>query len=104
MHGNAETGLAFLLFLPTFCIVGTLYCLFPKVPRDMPRILGDLAVLVLATALSIFAMIGAFHSGVGIGGAVWKQVVATLAAYIVFLAVMAIAWPIRAMLFRRLRR
>ena len=103
MHGSPETYLAFILFLPAFCIVGLLYCLFPRTPRSGVRLGADLVTLVLAAALSIVAMRWGFYATLGVGGAVWKQVAATLVAYAVFLGVLAIGWIMRALVFRRIR-
>jgi uncharacterized membrane protein YhaH (DUF805 family) len=103
MHGTIEIGLAFILFLPTFCVVGYLYCLFPRTPRGATRLVADIGAVLAAAAFSILAMRWGFHAALGVGGAVWKQVAATLLAYFVFLAVIAIAWPIRALFLRRLR-
>lgn len=104
MNPTIETGLAFILFLPVFAIIGALYCLFPRHPRGIARRLGDLAVLVLAAVLSVFAMRWGFHAAAGVAGALWKQIVATLLAYGVFLAVVCIALPLRAWWWRRGKR
>lgn len=103
MNTFFETGLSFILFLPTFAIVGALYCAYPRTPRGAPRRIADLAVLVFAAALSIHAMRWGFHASAGAGGMLWKQVVATLLAYGVFLAVLCLALPLRALWFRCLR-
>ena len=100
MHGNPESLLAFILFFPAFCVVGLLYCLFPTRPRGALRLSADLGVLILAALLSIFAMRWGFYATLGVGGAVWKQVAATLVAYAVFLGVLGIGWAVRALLFR----
>lgn len=100
MNAFFETGLSFILFLPTFAIVGALYCAFPRTPRSAARWLCDLAVLAVAAALSIAAMRWGFHASTGRGGAMWKQVVATLYAYGAFLGVLCVALPLRALWFR----
>ncbi|MET0226491.1 MAG: hypothetical protein ABW187_08635 [Dokdonella sp.] len=104
MNPAIETALAFILFLPVFAIIGALYCLFPRTPRGAARLLGDLAVLLLAAALSVFAMRWGFHAAAGVAGALWKQIVATLLAYGAFLAIVCIALPLRALWWRRGRR
>jgi hypothetical protein len=104
MNPNVETGLAFILFLPVFIILGALYCLFPRNPRGAVRLLGDLAVLILAAALSVIAMRWGFHLAAGVAGALWKQIVATLLAYGAFLAIVCLALPLRALWWRRARR
>jgi hypothetical protein len=104
MNPTIETGLAFILFLPAFAIIGALYCLFPRQPRGVARVFGDLAVLLLAAVLSVFAMRWGFHAAAGVAGALWKQIVATLLAYGAFLAIVCLALPLRAWWWRRGRR
>jgi len=104
MNPTIETGLAFILFLPVFAIIGALYSLFPRNPRGIARRLGDLAVLVLAAVLSVLAMRWGLHAAAGVAGALWKQIVATLLAYGVFLAVVCVALPLRAWWWRRGKR
>lgn len=104
MPAAIQTDLAFILFLPAFCIVGALYCLFPKQPRGVLRWVADLAVLALAAAASIVAMRWGFRSATGIGGALWKQVLATLLAFGFFFAVVGAAAFVRSRLFRRTRQ
>ncbi len=101
MSQTVEIGLAFILFLPVFSILAALYCLFPRAPRGVVRLLADLAVMVAAAVLSIYAMRWGFHAATGVAGQLWKQIVATLLAYGVFLAVLCCAVPLRAMWFRR---
>jgi hypothetical protein len=103
MNAFFETGLSFILFLPTFAIVGALYCAYPRTPRSALRWLADLAVLGVAAALSILAMRHGFHASAAAGGTLWKQVVATLLAYGAFLGVLCIALPLRALWFARRR-
>ena len=100
MNPAVETALAFILFLPWFAILGALYCLFPRQPRHARRWLADLAVLILAGALSIAAMRWGFDAVAGDAGRIWQQIIATLLAYGVFLAIMAIAVFVRARLMR----
>ena len=102
MNPAVETALAFILFLPWFAILGALYCLFPRQPRHARRRLADLAVLILAGALSIAAMRWGFAAAadsVG-GGRIWQQIVATLVAYGVFLAILTAAALLRARVLR----
>ena len=50
MPVSIQTDLAFILFLPAFCIVGALYCFYPRRPRGALRWIADLAVLALAAS------------------------------------------------------
>ena len=99
-----QTDLAFILFLPAFCIVGALYCFYPRSPRGALRWIADLAVLALAAAASIVAMRWGFRTATGIGGALWKQVLATLLAFGFFFTVVGAAAFFRSRWFRRKRQ
>lgn len=101
MNSSLQIGLAFVLFFPVFCIIGVLYCAFPRRPRGARRLLADLAVLALAALLSVLAMRWGFRAASGIASPIWKQIVATLLAYGAFLAVICIALPLRSAWFRR---
>jgi hypothetical protein len=96
-------NLAFFLFLPVFVILGVLYCAYPRAPRGAARFIADIAVLIAAALLSLAAMRAAFAAADGVGGAIWKQVVATLIAYGAFLAVLIVAAIVRAKIFARRR-
>lgn len=104
MPSSIQIDLAFILFLPAFCIVAALYCLYPRQPRGALRWIADLAVIILAAVASIVAMRWGFRSATGVGGALWKQVLATLLAFGFFFAVVGVAALARSRLFRRLRR
>jgi len=89
--------LSLLLFLPWFALLGTLYWCYPRTPRPLARRVFDAVVLLAALALSI----GGMHWGYGAGaadtrgGPIWRQVLAVLYAYGAFLAVLAVAIPLR---------
>jgi hypothetical protein len=100
MPASVQIDLAFILFLPAFCIVGALYCLYPRRPRGAWRWLADLGVLALAAAASVIAMRWGFRAATGIGGSLWKQVLATLLAFGFFFAVVGAAALVRARLLR----
>lgn len=102
MNALFESGLAFLLFLPSFVILGALYWWFPRKPRTMARRIADALVVLVACVASIVAMRWGFANASG-GGRIWPQVLATLLAYGVFLAILALAIPLRARLLRRSR-
>ena len=103
MPAFVQMDLAFILFLPAFCIVGGLYCLYPGTPRGALRRIADLAVVALAAAASIVAMRWGFRSAAGVGGALWKQVFATLLAFGFFFLVVGLAAFVRSRWFRHLR-
>lgn len=95
--------LALILFLPWFLLLGSLYWLFPRQPRDAGRRRFDLAALALAFALSFAGMQWGYALGVAdaSSGAIWKQVLATLVAYGAFLMAMLIAVMLRAWFLAR---
>ena len=85
--------LALILFLPCFLVLGGIY--FWVASRRRLRLGIDLLVLLLATAFSMVAMYWGFASADRQHGNMWPQVFATLLAYGAFIAVMAIALPMR---------
>ncbi|HIE5098580.1 hypothetical protein WG628_22850 [Stenotrophomonas maltophilia] len=89
--------LSLLLFLPWFLLLGSLYWLFPRQPRNARRHLFDGITLVLAFALSILSMLWGYRIGVVQPGAgpIWPQVLAVLYAYGAFLAVLVLALLLR---------
>lgn len=88
--------LALALFAPWFAIIGWAYWTFPKSHSVAPeRRRLDVIALVLAVLLSATAMNWAYSLPFENGGSLWPQVIATLAGYHVFLAVLAVAWFIR---------
>lgn len=99
MSPAVESALAFILFLPSFAILGALYCMFPRQPRHARRTLADLAVVLLSGALSIAAMRWGFGIVAG-EGRIWQQIVATLLAYGVYLVLLTLAIFVRARLLR----
>jgi len=89
--------LALILFLPWFLLLGSLYWLFPRQPRNSRRKAFDLATLTIAFVLSFTGMQWGYALGLAdVGtGAIWKQVLATLVAYGAFLFVLTVAIPLR---------
>ena len=89
--------LALILFLPWFLLMGALFRLFPRQPRDAARRRFDLAALAVAFVLSFGGMQWGYALGLAdVGsGAIWKQVLATLVAYGAFLAAMFVAVLLR---------
>lgn len=88
--------LALLLFAPWFAILGWAYWAWPKSHAVTPsRRRLDLIALLLAVILSAIAMNWSYSLPFENAGTLWPQVIATLAGYHVFLAVLAVAWFIR---------
>ena len=95
--------LAIILFLPWFLLLGALFWLFPRQPRNPRRKAFDIAVLVVAFVLSFVGMQWGYALGLAdVGtGAIWKQVLATLVAYGAFLFVLTVAVPLRSLFLSR---
>lgn len=95
MSPFVEVHLALVLFLPWFAILGTLYWLFPRQPRDAARRLFDAFALV-AAAIAFVCAVRWAHAGADPGyGRMWQQVFATSVGYGVFLAVLLAAVLVR---------
>lgn len=95
MHPLAETYLALLLFLPWFAILGALFWLYPRQPRDGARRRFDAASLACAVVAFVLAVQWA-HAAADPGfGRMWKQVFATSVGYGVFLAALLAAFLLR---------
>ena len=95
--------LAIILFLPWFLLLGALFWLFPRQPRNPRRKAFDIAVLVVAFVLSFVGMQWGYALGAAdVGtGAIWKQVLATLVAYGAFLFVLTVAVLLRSLFLSR---
>ena len=89
--------LSLVLFLPWFALLGALYWFYPRTPRPLARRVFDASVLLLALALSIAGMHWGYRMGLADtrSGPIWRQVLAVLYAYGAFLAVLALAIPLR---------
>lgn len=93
-------NLALVLFAPWFAILGWAFWNYPRshaIGRGRRRF--DLIALAVAVSLSAIAMRWAYSMPVDNAGSLWPQVVATLAAYHVFLLVLVVAWFLRARRF-----
>jgi hypothetical protein len=97
---NTMPYLALILFLPWFLILGILFWIYPRTPRTSMRRMFDAGTLLLASAGSFLGMRWGYINASLEAGALWKQVLATLVAYGVFLGVMTIALIVRPGLLR----
>ena len=95
--------LAIILFLPWFLLLGALFWLFPRQPRNPRRKAFDIAALVVAFVMSFVGMQWGYALGLAdVGtGAILKQVLATLVAYGAFLFVLTVAVPLRSLFLSR---
>jgi hypothetical protein len=83
--------LALILFLPWFLILGILFWIYPRKPRNTARSMFDTLTLLVAGGGSVFGMNWAYQTANTDVGTMWMQIFATLVAYGVFLGVMTAA-------------
>lgn len=95
MSPLVASNLALVLFLPWFAILGVLFWVYPRQPRDGRRRLFDAASLLVALAAFLLALQWAHGFADRRHGEMWPQVLATSLGYGVFLAVLAAAWFLR---------
>ena len=93
--------LALVLFAPWFLILGVLYWLYPRQPRNARRRLFDGAVLLIALAVFVATLHWSHGYADRQHGAMWPQILATSAGYGVFLAVLVAAILVRRSWLRR---
>ena len=93
-------NLALILLLPWFAILGALYWLYPRQPRDGKRRIFDGTALIFALLAAFAGMRWAYINADLAVGAMWRQILASLIAYGLFLLVLAVALPVRAKMLR----
>jgi hypothetical protein len=103
MNPQVEITLALILFVPWFSILAVLFWVYPRQPRMPARTVFDSLSLATATALAAWGMQRGYHLADPAYGAMWKQVVATMGAYGMFLLAMTVAVALRHRWLRRLR-
>lgn len=103
MNALVEVNLALILFLPWFLILSVLFWVYPRQPRGPARRVFDVAAIVLSVVAFVASIQWAFHYADPSYGGMWKQVLATAVGYGVYLAVMALAFLLRAAWLRRRR-
>ncbi|TZF87054.1 hypothetical protein FW784_11650 [Lysobacter lacus] len=98
-----QQALALILFLPWFVILSGLFWAYPRQPRTAARRAFDLASIALAVLA--FVLVARWAHGyavpTGTAGSIWRQVLATISGYGVFLAAMLVAWLLRRRWFAR---
>lgn len=95
MNPVVQSNLALVLFAPWFIILGALFWVYPRQPRDARRRLFDAASLGLALVAFVLSLEWAHGVADRRYGEMWPQVLATSLGYGVFLAVIALAWVLR---------
>lgn len=101
MNPFVELNLTLILFLPWFLILGTLYWLFPRKPRNAARVLYDIAALAASVALFLWSVYWSMDNADMQYGKLWPQILATALGYGVFLAALGLAFGLRFVLFKR---
>ncbi len=96
-----ELNLALILFLPWFAILGALFWMFPRHPRNASRKLFDSVALLLAFTAFLLSLYWSHTNADPIYGKMWQQILATAVGYGVFLAVLVVAFFLRRRWFRR---
>nr|WP_255699218.1 hypothetical protein [Luteimonas sp. Y-2-2-4F] len=99
-----ELNLALILFLPWFLILGALYWIYPRQPRDGARRLFDSVALALSVAAFVASIHWAHRTADPTYGGMWRQILATALGYGVYLAAMLAAFVLRAAWLRRRAR
>ena len=95
MNPLVELNLTLILFLPWFAILGTLYWLFPRKPRDAARVVFDVAALLLSLAAFLWSVHWSMANADTGHGKLWPQILATALGYGVFLAALGLASWVR---------
>lgn len=88
-------NLPLILFLPWLLILGVLYWLYPRQPRDGRRRFFDALALAASLAAFVSTMVWAQGYADPYWGGLWKQILATSVAYGAFLLVLALAFWLR---------
>jgi hypothetical protein len=101
MSPEIELNLALILFLPWFAILGALFWLFPRQPRNAARKLYDTLALMLAGTAFLLSIYWSHDHADPAFGRMWQQILATALGYGVFLAVLTVAFVVRRLWLRR---
>ena len=101
MNPLVELNLTLILFLPWFGILGTLYWLFPRKPRNVARVLYDIVALVASVAVFLWSVHWSMAHADTAHGRLWPQILATALGYGVFLGALGLAFALRFLLFKR---
>lgn len=100
MNAHVELNLAMILFLPWFLILGALFWIYPRGPRDLFRNLFDAGSLLLAVLAGTWGTWWSMANADPGYGNLWRQVLASTISYGLFLAVMCLAFAIRHVMLR----
>lgn len=88
-------NLSLLLLLPWYLVLGIVYWRTRRKPATAAQRGFDVASLALALAAAALGGYWSFGHADPNAGAIWKQVLASLVGYGLFLAVLALAFAVR---------
>ena len=100
MNPLVELNLALILFVPWFLILGVLFWIYPRQPRGAARRVYDIVALVLALVAFAYSQYWSLEVADPDYGRMWGQILATAIAYVVYLAVMTVAFFLRPRVLR----
>lgn len=95
MHPTVHHYLTVILFLPWFAILGTLFWVLPRTPRDAARRWFDVIALAACVAAFVLSVDWAMGHAARDHGALWPQILAVSVGYGVFLAAITLAFLVR---------
>lgn len=88
MNSIVAVNLGLILLLPWYLVLSVVFWRARRSPQHLGQRLADAAVLLLALAGSGIGGYWSFHHADAGAGAIWKQVLASLVGYGVFLLVL----------------
>jgi hypothetical protein len=92
MNPLVELNLALILFLPWYLILGVLFWRYRPRPVSTRGRLFDAAALLLALLAAAIGGWWSFRHADAAAGAIWRQVLASVVGYGMFLLVLTIAF------------
>ena len=95
MNPVVALNLSLILLLPWYLVLGIVYWRTRRKPATSAQRLFDAAALVLAVAAAALGGYWGMANADPHAGAIWKQVLASLLGYGLFLAVLALAFLCR---------
>ncbi|AOH36819.1 hypothetical protein BGP89_11035 [Luteimonas sp. JM171] len=103
MNPIVEYNLTLILFLPWFLVLGAVYWWLPRQPRPLARVTYDIVALAVSLAAFLWSVYWSMDNADTGYGTLWPQILATALGYGVFLAVLTLAFLVRALWLARLR-
>lgn len=92
MNATVAVNLSLILFLPWYLVLGVLYWRYRPLPAAAGARRLDVIALLLALAAAAAGQYWGYYGASASAGAIWKQVLASLLSYGLFLAVLLAAF------------